>query len=146
MAEPPWALDSGELLDRVAAAMVLAVAAQGSVGHLADVDIAVQVDPQPVRRGEAARRTGVRSAPARDDVALDVADAEPGVAVLDPGSAGQVVVAQHPGHLADIHDVVGVDVKVARSSDVGPDGDQLAGRTEDLDPVVLAVTDEHPPV
>ena len=47
--------------------------------------------------------------------------------------------------LADVDEVV-LDEDVLRPLHVGPLGEVLAGRAEDLDAVVLAIRDEDPPV
>src|SRR3989442_9644867 len=65
-----------ELLERVAAGRDMAAAPRERPRHLAHVHVAVRVDPDAVRRSEAAGRDGVRPAPPGDHAAVPIVDAD----------------------------------------------------------------------
>src|SRR5438132_58619 len=113
-------LDLRVLDDRVTRLVPAIVAAERGVRDLGDVDAPLRVYPQAVRRREAAGAARVFLAPLRQDVAVDVADAQRGVVVSRPDLAGQTGLPLLPGHLPDDHGVIRLDVQVARSADVGP--------------------------
>src|SRR5688500_6911319 len=120
----------------------LSEAAQRGLGHLAHIDAAFRVYPEAVRRDETAGRAWVRATPACQDVAVNVADADPGRAGFGHQPAPHVGRALPPVHLPENDGPVRGNEQIAGASDVGPDREKLAGRAEDLDAVVLAVADE----
>src|SRR5215216_5901791 len=61
----PLPLNPHELLQRVTSCVVATVSAQSRLGHLTYIDVSVRIDPEPVRRGEIARRARLVAAPAR---------------------------------------------------------------------------------
>ena len=89
---------------------------------LHDVEIVVRVDPDAVARAVD------RAAPGGQALAVEVEDAD------------------HPGIvLGDIDDVVVVDIEERHPDQLGrPHRQQFAALVEHLDPVVLAVGDQHP--
>src|SRR5581483_9905470 len=106
----------------------------------------LRVHPDAVRRREPTGAARVGLAPGRQDIALGVTDTHLGRPVLRPDAPGQVHLALLPGHLADVDGAFSIHEQVARPGHVRPGGEQLAGRAEDLDAVVLAVADPDPAV
>src|SRR5215510_8514657 len=115
-------------------------------GHLAHVDGALRIDGQAVRRREAARRAGIRAAPARQDLAVPVVDADPAVAGLGDGSMAPGDGARVPPQLGDEGATLLVEDDVGGPLGVRPIAEVLAIGAEDLDAIVLPVADEDAPV
>src|SRR5213594_1317855 len=124
----------------------LALVAIAPVGerHFADVDVAMRVDGQPVRRHELARlEPGRALAQPRQHLALVTVDADPRPDV------GHVVVDAHAA--ADLADVeaalrAGLHEQARGTVHVVPLGLELAVPVEHLDAMVLAVGDVDPAV
>src|SRR5262245_13476261 len=135
-----------ELLEGVAVRGGETAADREGPRHLAHVDVAARVDGDPVGSREASRRGRLQGAPAREQAALLVVHAHPARARLGDRS---VSLGFHPGvppQLGHVGTALGVEHDVGRALRVGPLAEVLAVGTEDLDPIVLAVTDEHPSV
>src|SRR5262249_42542144 len=119
-------------------------ASAGGEGDLGNVEIAVRIDPQPVRREEAARRTGIVGVPPASEqlaVAIEDTDTAAGSAGLRGPGAGPA--ASAATQLGDVDPAVpSIDEHLARPGQVGPLVLKLALRGEELQPAVLAIGDE----
>src|SRR5262252_2517710 len=92
-----------ELLERVAVRRSAVAAHREGPGNLAHVEVALRVEREPVRRGEAAGRRDLRRAPAREHLPVLVVDAHAGLAELRGRSTGAIVmVAFVPRQLGNV--------------------------------------------
>src|SRR5262249_7939955 len=132
----------GKLLERVAVRRSAAAADRKGPSDLTDVDGALGVHRETVRRGKAASGRGVRRAPAGEQATIRIENTHPTVARLRNGTQATGDIARVPPELGHVRPALGVKDDVGRSLGVRPHVQMLAVRTEDLDTVALPVTHE----
>src|SRR5262245_61876532 len=135
-----------ELLEGVAVGGGETAADREGPRHLAHVDVAARVDGDAVRRREASRRGRLQGAPARQQATLRGVQVHAPVARLADGSVPMRFLPVMPPELGHVGAALGIEHDVGRPLRVGPLVEVLAVGAEDLDPIVLAVTDEHPSI
>src|SRR2546428_2529434 len=148
-----WPPDQPDLLERVAVRRDEIVAHADRPGDLRDVEVAVRVERETVRRTEVPRTTRIGGAPglvrravvaeARDDRAALVADCDAAREVTLDRAAPERPEPRPPAELGDERPALRVEGELRRPLHIGPLREELAVGAEHLDAVVLAVADEH---
>src|SRR5262245_1380823 len=136
-----------ELLEGVAARRHAAPALGEGPRNLGHVDVAARVHRDTVRGREAPGRGGFRRTPPGEQPPVLVEHADAPVERDVHGAAlPRRSIPLVPPQLGDVRAPLGVEDQVGGSLRIGPLGEVLAVRAEDLDAIVLAVADEDPAV
>ena len=129
-----------KLLERVAIPGRTAAADAKGPGHFADVDIVFRVQCQPVRRDKTAGRGAVRRAPACEQLAFRIKNAEARMTHFGDGRAlTERVVALVPRQFRHVNIALGIKAQMRRALRIRPLFKELTIRAENLNAVDLAV-------
>src|SRR5688572_16015409 len=132
-----------ELLGRVRAFGGVTAADAERVRHFADVHVGLGIHAQSVRSDESAGIGHLRLAPAREQGAIAIEDADAAVRGIFAHAETIRRLIGIPPELGHVRAARAVEHDVRRALDVRPLLQELALGAEDLDPIVLAIAHEH---
>src|SRR2546428_4469400 len=143
----------GELLERVTGRRDQTLARAERPGDFRDVEVAIRVEGQTVWRAKVPWTTRIGRAPGLVDRTIVAEPCQDGAAVVEDRHttrqvSGDRSVAEGPqtltpGQLGDDRDAALVENQLRRSLHVGPLGQELSVRAENLDAVVLPIAYEY---
>src|SRR5207237_1932503 len=109
---------------------------------LGDIEVAIRVDREAVRRAEAPRRAWVRTAQSRDDGSVRVEHAHAARPIALDRSVPERALTRAPTELGDVHPAAREN-DLRRPLDVGDLPDEATLGREHLDPIAFAIADEY---
>ena len=115
-------------------------------GDLTDIDRALGVHGDTVRRGKTTGGRGIGRAPAGQHVAVRVIDTHAGVACLRDGAKALRGVTWMPPEFTHVGSSLLIKDDVRRPLGICPLTQVFTIRAKDLDTVTLSVTDEDAPI